>query len=216
MHGIDLTVIGPEVPLARGLADRLRAEGRAVFGPERRGGPARGVQGVRQGGHGRGRRPHRREPDLHRARRRRWRTSTATPSRWWSRRRASPPARARSSAPRGRRPRAPSASMLGERRRSARPARTVVIEAFLEGEEISVLARHRRPRGRAAAGRRRTTSGCSRATPGPTPAAWAPTARWRVATPAAARAGRARGAAPDAGGDAAPRTRRSPACSTPA
>ena len=33
MHGIDLTVIGPEVPLARGLADRLRAEGRAAFGP---------------------------------------------------------------------------------------------------------------------------------------------------------------------------------------
>jgi phosphoribosylamine--glycine ligase len=33
MHGVDLTVIGPEVPLARGLADRLRAEGRAVFGP---------------------------------------------------------------------------------------------------------------------------------------------------------------------------------------
>jgi len=33
MHGIDLTVVGPEVPLARGLADRLRAEGRSVFGP---------------------------------------------------------------------------------------------------------------------------------------------------------------------------------------
>jgi phosphoribosylamine--glycine ligase len=33
MHGVDLTVVGPEVPLARGLADRLRAEGRAVFGP---------------------------------------------------------------------------------------------------------------------------------------------------------------------------------------
>jgi phosphoribosylamine--glycine ligase len=33
MYGIDLTVIGPEVPLARGLADRLRAEGRAAFGP---------------------------------------------------------------------------------------------------------------------------------------------------------------------------------------
>jgi phosphoribosylamine---glycine ligase len=33
MHGIDLTVIGPEGPLARGLADRLRAEGRVVFGP---------------------------------------------------------------------------------------------------------------------------------------------------------------------------------------
>ncbi|MEP6687548.1 MAG: phosphoribosylamine--glycine ligase [Gemmatimonadales bacterium] len=33
MQGIDLTIVGPEVPLARGLADRLRAEGRAVFGP---------------------------------------------------------------------------------------------------------------------------------------------------------------------------------------
>jgi phosphoribosylamine---glycine ligase len=33
MHGIDLTVVGPEVPLALGLADRLRAEGRLVFGP---------------------------------------------------------------------------------------------------------------------------------------------------------------------------------------
>ncbi|HEY7637470.1 MAG TPA: phosphoribosylamine--glycine ligase, partial [Gemmatimonadales bacterium] len=33
MYGIDLIVIGPEVPLARGLADRLRAEGRRVFGP---------------------------------------------------------------------------------------------------------------------------------------------------------------------------------------
>lgn len=33
MHGIDLTIVGPEGPLAVGLADRLRAEGRAVFGP---------------------------------------------------------------------------------------------------------------------------------------------------------------------------------------
>jgi phosphoribosylamine--glycine ligase len=33
MYGIDLTVVGPEMPLALGLADRLRAEGRAVFGP---------------------------------------------------------------------------------------------------------------------------------------------------------------------------------------
>ena len=33
MRGIDLTVVGPEIPLARGLPDRLRAEGRAVFGP---------------------------------------------------------------------------------------------------------------------------------------------------------------------------------------
>jgi phosphoribosylamine--glycine ligase len=33
MLGIDLVIIGPEVPLACGLADRLRAEGRAVVGP---------------------------------------------------------------------------------------------------------------------------------------------------------------------------------------
>ena len=33
MYGIALTIVGPEVPLARGLADRLRAEGKPVFGP---------------------------------------------------------------------------------------------------------------------------------------------------------------------------------------
>jgi len=32
-HNIDLTIIGPEAPLAAGLADRLRDDGRAVFGP---------------------------------------------------------------------------------------------------------------------------------------------------------------------------------------
>jgi phosphoribosylamine--glycine ligase len=32
-NAIDLTMVGPEVPLALGLADRLRADGRLVFGP---------------------------------------------------------------------------------------------------------------------------------------------------------------------------------------
>ena len=32
-HDIDLTIVGPEAPLAAGLADRLRSAGRAVFGP---------------------------------------------------------------------------------------------------------------------------------------------------------------------------------------
>jgi len=34
-HRIDLTVVGPEAPLGLGLADRLAAEGRLVFGPTR-------------------------------------------------------------------------------------------------------------------------------------------------------------------------------------
>ncbi len=34
-HDIDLTVVGPEVPLTLGLADALTARGRAVFGPSR-------------------------------------------------------------------------------------------------------------------------------------------------------------------------------------
>jgi phosphoribosylamine--glycine ligase len=32
-YAIDLVIVGPELPLALGLADRLRSEGRAVFGP---------------------------------------------------------------------------------------------------------------------------------------------------------------------------------------
>jgi phosphoribosylamine--glycine ligase len=32
-HRIDLVVVGPEAPLAAGVADRLRADGRPVFGP---------------------------------------------------------------------------------------------------------------------------------------------------------------------------------------
>jgi len=32
-HDIELTVVGPEAPLARGLVDRLREAGRLVFGP---------------------------------------------------------------------------------------------------------------------------------------------------------------------------------------
>ena len=34
-EGIDLTVVGPEAPLAEGIADRFRAEGLAVFGPSK-------------------------------------------------------------------------------------------------------------------------------------------------------------------------------------
>src|SRR6478752_1625124 len=33
---IDLTVVGPELPLDRGVVDRFQAEGRRIFGPSRR------------------------------------------------------------------------------------------------------------------------------------------------------------------------------------
>ena len=36
-HAIDLVVIGPEAPLAAGLADTLRGQGIAVFGPSAEG-----------------------------------------------------------------------------------------------------------------------------------------------------------------------------------
>jgi phosphoribosylamine---glycine ligase len=32
-HGIDFTVVGPELPLALGIVDRFRQEGRSIFGP---------------------------------------------------------------------------------------------------------------------------------------------------------------------------------------
>ena len=139
MHGIDLTVVGPEVPLARGLADRLRAEGRAVFGPCAAAARTRGLQGVLQGGHAprpaclRPRAaPSRISPP-------RWRTSTGTPSRSWSRRRALPPARARWCAPPARRrppPCAPcwTSGAFGDAGRDRRG------RGFLDGEEFSVLA----------------------------------------------------------------------------
>ncbi|MEX2598148.1 MAG: phosphoribosylamine--glycine ligase, partial [Dehalococcoidia bacterium] len=34
-YGIDLTVVGPEAPLVAGVTDRLRTEGRRVFGPSK-------------------------------------------------------------------------------------------------------------------------------------------------------------------------------------
>ena len=56
-EGVDLVVIGPEAPLVAGLADRLERRGHRALRPERRRGAAGGLQGVRQGGHGGRRRP---------------------------------------------------------------------------------------------------------------------------------------------------------------
>src|SRR4030067_327627 len=42
---IDLTVVGPEAPLAAGLTDLLAKEGLLVCGPDRAGGPMGGAKG---------------------------------------------------------------------------------------------------------------------------------------------------------------------------
>ena len=138
MHGIDLTVVGPEVPLARGLADRLRAEGRAVFGPSAAAAQIEASKAFAKevmAAAGVPTAASRTFPELGPA----LAYVAATPSRWWSRRRASPPARAPSCATRGREAAATVRAMLGDGS-FGDAGRTVVIEAFLEGEELSVLA----------------------------------------------------------------------------
>ena len=57
-RSIDLTVVGPEGPLAAGIADRFRAKGLPVFGPIRRRRPHRVFQGLLQGADAERRRPH--------------------------------------------------------------------------------------------------------------------------------------------------------------
>ena len=68
--GAGLVVVGPEAPLVAGVADAVTAVGDPLLRAVRRGGAARGLQGVRQGGDGRGRRPDRRRARLYDAPRR--------------------------------------------------------------------------------------------------------------------------------------------------
>ena len=56
---VDLVVVGPEVPLVAGLADLLRSDGHPGVRPLARRGGDRGLEDVREGGHGRRGRAHR-------------------------------------------------------------------------------------------------------------------------------------------------------------
>ena len=172
---VDLVVVGPEAPLVAGLADALAATGIRCFGPTRRGGEARGLQGVLQGGDGGRRRADRR---LRRGHRRRGRHGGD--------RRAIPRVIKADGLAAGK------GVIIAQDEAQAREA--------LERAARERAVRHRaggrrgapRRRGAVAAGavrrrgarcrwpRRRTTSGSSTATRGPTPAAWAPTRRCRA------------------------------------
>ena len=116
--------------------------------PRPRGRPPRGLQGLRQGDLRRLRRPHRRQPDLHRPRRRpRLRRRPRAP-RSSSRPTASPPARASPSPRPSPRRHAALDAIFAEG-----PGARVVVEEFMAGEEASLfvladgddllLARHR-------------------------------------------------------------------------
>ena len=101
---VDLVVIGPEAPLVAGVADAAARGGVRTFGPSGGGRAARGLQGLRQAGHGRGRCADRAWPTCARRSTRSPPHSTSSARRTWSRTTGWPAGRAWSSPTTGRRP----------------------------------------------------------------------------------------------------------------
>ena len=143
----DLVVVGPEVPLALGLADRLRAAGLAVFGPSAAAAAHRELEGLRQGPDG----PPRRADRALRARS----TTRPRPGRYCRELGAPLVVKADGLAagkgvdrvpPASRRPTAAIAQCSRTARVRRRPALTVVVEEFLRGRGGVVLRARRRRR----------------------------------------------------------------------
>ena len=170
-------MIGPEAPLVDGLADRLRADGRLVFGPGRRRGPARGVEGLHEGAARRGRRADGRAtaPSTTSGEAAAFLRTPARPVRGQDRRPGRRQGRARRPTTLEEAEADVAAKLSGAAFGDA--GRRVVIEEGLAGPEFSLLVALRRRAGPCRWPRPRTSSGSATATPGPTPAAWARTRR---------------------------------------
>ena len=136
---IDLTVVGPELPLTLGIADELANRGLPVFGPTQRAAEIEGSKVFSKlfmERHGIPTAPfavvHDAGAALAEARR-------ASASPWCSRRTASPPARGCSSRP-DEAELAEAVRTLFEERRFGTSGDRVVVEAFLPGDEVSFMA----------------------------------------------------------------------------
>ena len=166
-RGVDLVVIGPEAPLVAGVADALREAGFAVFGPNAAAAQLEGskgftkdlcaANGIPTAGY--------------------VRVETAAAAHDALKQFGIPVVIKADGLAAGK---GVTVAMSREEAEAAIDAAgdgPMVIEEFLEGEEASLFALGRRRNGDRRSPRPRTTSVSAKATPGRTPAEWAPTAR---------------------------------------
>ena len=203
--GADLVVVGPEAPLVAGVADAVRDARDRLLRPVARGRPARGLQGLRQGRHGRGRGADRDGARLRHRRARSPPRSTRSARRTSSRTTGSPPARASSSP-----------TTATTRSPTPRRASGCVIEEFLDGPEVSLFAITDGDDRLPAAAGPGLQAGRRRRRRAPTPAAWAPTRRCRGRRPSLVAEVLERVLAADRRRDGPARHPLRRACSTPA
>ena len=181
----DLYVIGPEAPLVDGLADRLRADGRAVMGPGADGALLEGSKAFMKEVLGAGGRAH---GPLRRLRRARAVAEALAyletlPGPWVIKTDGLAAGKGVLVAHTLEEARGDvTAKLSGDAFGDA--GRTVVIEEGLAGEECSLLVLCDGTTRGARCSRRRTSSASATATPGPTPAAWGPTRRCRTSAAA--------------------------------
>ena len=170
-NAVDFVMIGPEAPLAEGVADVLRAGGILTFGPDRAAARLEASKAFTKEICAACGAPTASEPDLHRpASRPRLRGGRGRAHRRQGRRPRRRQGRDRRRDP-GRRP---GRARRDLRRRPRRPGRGRGVHGRRGGEP---LRPRRTARTSSSSAAPRTTSAPSTATRAPTPAAWAPTPR---------------------------------------